>query len=64
MRADELLQVPPLERRHEDAWRQAASLARIAVTKFRWLNRASASTALTLAAVLAWLACITWTFPG
>lgn len=64
MRADQLLQVPPLERRHEDAWRQAASLARIAVTKFRWLTRAAASTVLTLAGVLAWLACVTWSSAG
>lgn len=64
MRADQLLEVPPLARRHEDAWRQTASLARIAVTKFRWLTRAAASTALTLAAVLAWLACVTWSSAG
>jgi len=62
--ADQLLQVPSLERRHEDAWRQAASLARIAVIKFRWLIRAAASTVLTLTAVLAWLACVTWSYGG
>jgi hypothetical protein len=64
MGADQLLQVPPLEHRHADAWHQTASLARIAVTKFRWLTRAAASTVLTLAAVLAWLACVTWSSAG
>ncbi|NMO56159.1 hypothetical protein HH310_33900 [Actinoplanes sp. TBRC 11911] len=54
MHPDQLLQVPPMDHRHEDAWRQAASLARIALAKFRWLTRAAASTVLTLAAVLAW----------
>lgn len=56
---DQLFQVPTLERRHEDSWRQAASLARIAVTKFRWLTRAALSTVATLTIVLAWLACVT-----
>jgi hypothetical protein len=64
MRADQLLEVPSLERRHEDAWRQTASLARIAVTKFRWFTRAAASTVLTLTAVLTWLACVTWSSAG
>jgi hypothetical protein len=64
LHADELLELPSLERRHEEAWRQAASLARIAVTKFRWLTRAAASTVLTLAAVLAWLTCVTWPSAG
>jgi hypothetical protein len=64
MGADQLLEVPTLERRHEDAWRQAASLAGIAVTKFRWLARAAASTVLTLTAVLAWLGCVTWSSAG
>jgi hypothetical protein len=62
--ADQLRQVPPLERCHEDAWRQAASLARIAVIKFRWLTRAAVSTALTLASVLTWLAYVTWSSAG
>lgn len=64
MRADQLLQVPPLERRHEDAWHQAAALARIAVVKFRWLARAATSTVVTFAAVLTWLACVTWPYAG
>jgi hypothetical protein len=64
MPADELLQVPTLERRHADSWRQAASLALIAVTKFRWLTRASVSTVLTLTSVLTWLACVTWSSAG
>lgn len=64
MHADQMLQVPPMERRHEDAWRQASCLARIALAKFRWLTRATTSTALTLAAVLAWLACVTWSTAG
>lgn len=64
MQAKELRQVPPLNRRHEDAWRQAASLALIAVTKFRWLTRAAASTAVTLTSVLAWLAWVTWSSAG
>ncbi|MCY1141310.1 hypothetical protein OWR29_25210 [Actinoplanes sp. Pm04-4] len=57
---DQLLEVPPLEVRHQDAWRQARDLAGIAVVKFRWLSRATVGTVLTLAAVLTWLACITW----
>jgi hypothetical protein len=60
MQADQLLQVPTLERRHEDSWRQAASLARIAVTKFRWLTRAAVSTVFTLTIVLTWLVCVTY----
>jgi hypothetical protein len=64
MQTDRLLQVPTLERRHEDSWRQAASLARIAVTKFRWLTRAAVSTVLTLTTVLTWLACVTCSSAG
>lgn len=64
MHTDQLLRVPTLERRHEDSWRQAASLARIAVTKFRWLTRAAVSTVLTLTTVLTWLACVTWSSAG
>jgi hypothetical protein len=62
--ADELRELPSPVRRHEEAWCQAASLACIAVTKFRWLTRAAASTILTLVAVLAWLACVTLSSAG
>ncbi|GAA2636782.1 Pycsar system effector family protein [Paractinoplanes durhamensis] len=64
MHDDQLFQVPPLKCRHEDAWRQAASLAKIAVTKYRWLTRAATSTVLTLMAVLTWLAFVTWPSGG
>jgi hypothetical protein len=64
MGVDQILQVPTLERRHADAWHQAVALARIAVTKFRWLARAAASTVCTLVAVLTWLAAVTWSSGG
>jgi hypothetical protein len=64
MNTDQVLLVPTLERRHEDSWRQAALLARIAVAKFRWLTRASVSTVLTLTTVLIWLADVTSSSAG
>ena len=64
MRSDQLRRVPSLEHRHEEVWRQAASLARIAVTKFRWLTHAAAGTALTLTCVLVWLCWVTWSSAG
>ena len=60
---DEILRTPSLTRQHEQVWRQAAELAAIAVTKYRWLHRAMAGTLLTLTAVLLWLGVATWLMP-
>ncbi|MFI5496339.1 Pycsar system effector family protein [Actinoplanes sp. NPDC051859] len=57
---DEVLQQSPPAQLHEQVWLQAAELATIAVSKFRWLRRALVSTVLTLTAVLLWLISTTW----
>jgi hypothetical protein len=55
-----ILPAPALKRQQEDVWRQAADLATIAMTKYRWLHRATWSTLGTLAAVLLWLGLPSW----
>jgi pycsar effector protein len=60
MTPDDVTAPPSLAAQHEQIWRQAASLAAIAMTKYRWLHRAMVSTLLTLAVVLLWLALTTW----
>jgi hypothetical protein len=58
-RADVLAAVP-LTTLQEDVWRQAADLADIAMTKYRWLRRAMISTLATLAAVLLGVGVTMW----
>jgi hypothetical protein len=63
MPAPDVLTTPSLPRQHEQVWRQASDLASIAVTKYRWLHRATVGTFLTLATVLLWLGLTTWFTP-
>jgi hypothetical protein len=60
MRRADLLTTPTLKAQQDDVWRQAADLATIAVTKYRWLHRAMVSTLATFATVLLWLGVTTW----
>ena len=63
MTTAEVLQAPPLALQHEQVWRQASELATIAMAKYRWLHRATASTLVTLTVVLLWLGVTTWLMP-
>lgn len=60
MATPEVLIAPSLTTQHDQVWRQASDLAVIAMTKYRWLHRATVATFLTLAAVLLWLGVTTW----
>jgi hypothetical protein len=60
MRRSDVLTTPTLKAQQEDVWRQAADLATIAVTKYRWLHSAMVSTLATFATVLLWLGTTTW----
>jgi hypothetical protein len=60
MERDRIITTPPLKTQREDVWRQAAGLAVIAMTKYRWLHWATVSTLATLATVLLWLGMTMW----
>jgi hypothetical protein len=60
MQLIDILKASSPANQREDAWRQAADLAKIAMTKYRWLHRALVSTIGTLATVLLWLGVVTW----
>ncbi|RSM48019.1 hypothetical protein DMB66_47155 [Actinoplanes sp. ATCC 53533] len=51
---------PSLARQHQQVWQQAADLANIAMTKYRWLHRATVGTFLALATVLLGLGMTAW----
>jgi hypothetical protein len=55
MRPAELLRPASSRLLRAHAWHQAAALAEIAARKFRWLRRATFTTALTVAAFLVWI---------
>jgi hypothetical protein len=56
----ELLATPTARGQSEDVWRQAGTLAAIAMTKYRWLHRATAATAVTVGLMLVWLCLTSW----
>lgn len=60
MRRVDVITTPTLKAQQQDVWRQAADLASIAMSKYRWLYRAMISTLGTLAAVVLWLGVTTW----
>jgi hypothetical protein len=59
----DVLTTPSLGRQHHHVWQQASDLAAIAMTKYRWLHRATVGTFLSLATVLGWLASTAWFTP-
>lgn len=55
-----VLTAPSLAGQHEQVWQQAADLSVIAMTKYRWLHRATVGTFLALTTVLLGLGMAAW----